>query len=151
MQLDKILSISGRPGLFEMEAQTRGGIVARSLVDGKRVTTSVNNQVSVLSEIQIYCIGTEVPLAEVFEKILKKEDGKNASVSPKAAASDLEAYFFDILDNYDEDRVYSSDIKKVIQWYNILLQNKRLSSPKPKTKKKTDKTETNPSSTPTKE
>ena len=67
MQLDKILSISGRPGLFEMEAQTRGGIVARSLVDGKRVTTSVNNQVSVLSEIQIYCIGTEVPLAEVFD------------------------------------------------------------------------------------
>ena len=151
MQLDKILSISGRPGLFEMEAQTRGGIVARSLVDGKRVTTSVNNQVSVLSEIQIYCKVTEVPLAEVFEKMIKKEDGKNASVSPKATASDLEAYFFDILDNYDEERVYPSDIKKVIQWYNILLQNKHLSSPTPKTKKKTDKTESNPSSTPTKE
>ena len=150
MQLDKILSISGRPGLFEMEAQTRGGIVARSLVDGKRVTTSVSNQVSVLSEIQIYCIGTEVTLAEVFEKILKKEEGKSASVSPKAAASDLEAYFFDILDNYDEERVYPSDIKKVIQWYNILLQNKRLTSPKPKTKKKMDNTETNPSSTSTK-
>ena len=151
MQLDKILSIYGRPGLFEMEAQTRDGIVARSLLDGKRVTTSVSNQVNVISEIQIYCIGTEVPLAEVFQKILKKEDGKSASVSPKAAASDLESYFFDILDNYDEERVYPSDIKKVIQWYNILLQNKRLSSPKPKTKKKTDKTETNTSSTPTKE
>ena len=149
MQLDKILSISGRPGLFEMEAQTRDGIVARSLLDGKRVTTSVSNQVNVISEIQIYCIGTEVPLAEVFKKILKKEDGKSASVSPKAAASDLESYFFDILDNYDEERVYPSDIKKVIQWYNILLQNKRLSSTNPKTRKKTDDTETNPSSTST--
>ena len=71
-----------------------------------------------------------------MKKIHKKEDGKNASVSPKAAASDLEAYFFDLLDNYDEERVYPSDIKKVIQWYNILLQNKRLSSSKAKNKKK---------------
>jgi len=73
MQLDKILAISGRPGLFEMEAQTRSGIVARSLVDGKRITTSINSQINILSEIQIYCIGSEIPLAEVFEKILKKE------------------------------------------------------------------------------
>ena len=146
MQLDKILSISGRPGLFEMEAQTRSGIVARSLVDGKRVTTSVNNQISVLSEIQIYCIGTEVPLSEVFEKILKKEEGKSASVSPKAASSDLEAYFFDIMDNYDEERVYASDIKKVIQWYNILLQNKLISVTKTKATKKVEKPTTKTSS-----
>ena len=139
MQLDKILAISGRPGLFEMEAQTRSGIVARSLVDGKRITTSINSQINILSEIQIYCIGSEIPLAEVFEKILKKEDGKNASVSPKAAAVDLEAYFFDILDNYDEERVYPSDIKKIIQWYNLLLQKKLIDSPEPKTQKKKEK------------
>ena len=57
MQLDKIVAISGRPGLFESEAQTRGGIVARSLIDGKRVTTSVNNQINILSEKQIYSVG----------------------------------------------------------------------------------------------
>ena len=139
MQLDKILAISGRPGLFEMEAQTRSGIVARSLVDGKRITTSINSQINILSEIQIYCIVSEIPLAEVFEKILKKEEGKKASVSPKAAAVDLEAYFFDILDNYDEERVYPSDIKKIIQWYNLLLQKKLIDSPEPKTKKKKEK------------
>ena len=85
MQLDYILSISGRPVLVEMEAQSRCGIVARALVDGKRVTTSVNNQVSVLSEIQIYCIGTEVPLAEVFESKAFESSGAS-SVSVFAAS-----------------------------------------------------------------
>lgn len=148
MQLDKIVAISGRPGLFESEAQTRGGIVARSLIDGKRVTTSVNNQINILSEIQIYCIGKEVHLSEVFEKILKKEEGKIASVSPKASSGDLEAYFFDILDNYDDDRVYPNDIKKIIQWYNILLQKKiinyteqKVNEKVKKQKNKTSKTE----------
>ena len=142
MQLDKILAISGRQGLYEMKAQTRSGIVAISLVDGKRITSSINNQISILSEIQVYCIGKEIPLAEVLKKLLKKESGNIASIKPKATPADLKAYFSDLVEQYDEDRVYSSDIKKIIQWYNILVVNKMItlekSKPKPPTKSKKD-------------
>ena len=134
MQLDKILAISGRQGLYEMKAQTRSGIVAISLLDGKRITSSINNQISFLSEIKVYCLGKEIPLAEVFEKFLTKESGKITSIKPKAAATDLEAYFFDVIEEYDEERVYPSDIKKIIQWYNILVTLKRIALEVPKTK-----------------
>lgn len=122
MQLDKIISIGGRPGLYEVSVQTRTGVVATSLVDGKRVNASVRDQVSVLSEINIYGLEKEVPLREVFQMIYKKEEGEVCSVKPKAAASELEAFFFDVFQDYDEERVYPSDIKKVIQWYNILVE-----------------------------
>lgn len=126
MELDKIIAISGRPGLYEVKVQTRTGFVAHSLVDGKRITASGRDQVSLLSEINIFGLQTEVPLGEVFQMIVKKEEGKKCSVKPKAPAADLEAYFFDIFQDYDEDRVYPSDIKKIIQWYNILIDNKLL-------------------------
>ena len=122
MQLDKIISIGGRPGLYVVSVQTRTGVVATSLVDGKRVNASVRDQVSVLSEINIYGLEKEVPLREVFQMIYEKEEGKVCSVKPKAAASELEAFFFDVFQDYDEERVYPSDIKKVIQWYNILVE-----------------------------
>ena len=122
MQLDKIISIGGRPGLYEVSVQTRTGVIATSIVDGKRVNASVRDQVSVLSEINIYGLEKEVPLREVFQMIYKKEEGKVCSVKPKAAASELEAFFFDVFQDYDEERVYPSDIKKVIQWYNILVE-----------------------------
>ncbi len=137
MNLDKVLAISGRPGLFEMVTQSRGGIIAHSLLDGKRISTAVNNQISILSEIQVYCIGGEMPLSEVFEKMLVYENGKEARVSPKAPKLDLEAYFFEVLDQYDEDRVYASDIKKIIQWYNLLLA-KGMIKEIPKTEKKNE-------------
>ena len=104
-----------------MNAQTRGGVVATSLLDGKRIVTSPAQQISILGEIQIYCIGKEVPLTEVFEKILALEQGGIARVKPKAPVTDLEAYFFEVFQDYDEERVYGSDIKKIIQWYNLLL------------------------------
>ena len=128
MDLTKIIAVSGRPGLYEMQAQTRGGIVATSSLDGKRITTNLNSQISVLSEIQVYCIGEEIPLTQIFEKMLTYESGAETRVSPKAAAIDLEAYFFEILENYDEDRVYASDIKKIMQWYNLLLSKNFLST-----------------------
>lgn len=133
MDLKKILSISGQPGLYQMNAQTRGGVVATSLLDGKRIVTSPAQQISILGEIQIYCIGKEVPLTEVFEKILALEQGGIARVKPKAPVTDLEAYFFEVLEDYDEDRVYPSDIKKIIQWYNLLVEQKIISLSKPKT------------------
>ena len=121
MALEKIIAIGGKPGLYELIAQTKGGFVGESLVDKKRLTVSIRAKVSVLSEIAIYALDREVPLLEVFEAIHKKEEGKETSVSPKADKLVLEEYFFSILPNYDEDRVYASDMKKILSWYNLLL------------------------------
>lgn len=120
MSLDKILSIGGRPGLYNLLTQTRAGFVAESLLDGKKISVSVSNNVSVLSEIAIYTLEEEIPLREVFQKISDKENGGKTSVAHKDEKIKLEEYFFEVLPNYDEDRVYASDIKKIIQWYNLL-------------------------------
>ena len=120
MKLDKILAISQKPGLYKLITQTRSGLVAESLEDGKRMAVSLRNNISLLSEIAIYTLSEEKPLPEVFELIKKKENGAKASVSHKASKDELEAYFFSVLPDFDEDRVYHSDIKKVIKWYNLL-------------------------------
>ncbi len=123
MSLDKILSIGGRPGLYKMLTQTRTGFVAESLIDKKRITVGFQNNVSVLSEIAIYTLEEELPLPEVFTKIKEKENGGKTSVGHKEDKIKLEEYFFELIPDYDEDRVYASDIKKVIQWYNLLHDN----------------------------
>lgn len=120
MSLDKILSIGGKPGLYKLLTQTRSGFVAESLLDGKKITVGLRANVSVLSEIAIYTLEEEIPLREVFLKIQVKEKGGKTSVPHKSEKIQLEEYFFEVLPNYDEDRVYASDIKKVIQWYNLL-------------------------------
>lgn len=127
MGLEKILSISGKPGLYKLVTQTRGGFVAESLIDGKRLSISLQNNVSVLSEIAIYTLTEEVPLYKVLNKIRYKENSKLCSVKPKDSKDKLEEYFFDVLPDYDEDRVYVSDIKKIVQWYNLLQQHNMLS------------------------
>jgi hypothetical protein len=119
MGLDKILAISGKPGLYELKTQTRSGFLAESLLDGKKISVNIRHNVSVLSEIAIYTFTEEVPLREIFKKILEKENGEKA-ISHKESKDKLEAYFSEVLPDYDEDRVYASDMKKVIQWYNIL-------------------------------
>lgn len=119
MSLEKILSISGKPGLYELKTQTRTGLLAESLADGKKITVNTRQNVSLLSEIAIYTLTEEVPLREVFSKIHAKENGGEA-ISHKSTRDQLEEYFFEVLPDYDEDRVYPSDIKKVVQWYNLL-------------------------------
>lgn len=120
MSLEKVLSISGKPGLYKLKNQTRNGFLAESLIDGKTVNVSGRHNVSLLSEIAIYTLTEEVPLREVFQKIADKEEGKE-TISHKASKDDLEEFFFNVLPDYDEDRVYASDIKKVVQWYNLLV------------------------------
>ena len=119
MTLDKIIAISGKPGIYELKAQTRGGFLTESLLDGKKLSLGLRHNVSVLSEIAIYTTTAEMPLHEVFEKIKEKENGA-ATISHKVSKDELEEYFFGLIPDYDEDRVYASDIKKVVQWYNIL-------------------------------
>ena len=122
MSLEKILSISGKPGLYELKTQTRSGFLAESLIDGRKISVSGRHNVSLLSEIAIYTLTEEVPLREVFSKISEKENGGPA-INHKSSKDELEEYFFEVLPDYDEDRVYASDIKKVVQWYNLLQKN----------------------------
>ena len=126
MSLDKVLSISGRPGLYKLIAQTRGGFIAESLLDKKKISVNMQHNVSILSEIAIYTLQEELPLREVLSKIKTKENGKPTSVSHKESKDKLEEYFFEVLPDYDEDRVYASDIKKIIQWYNLLEKHNML-------------------------
>ncbi|MCF8274987.1 MAG: DUF5606 domain-containing protein [Flavobacteriaceae bacterium] len=126
MSLEKIIAIAGKPGLYNLVAQTRAGFIAESFIDGKRLSVNVQQNVSVLSEIAIYTLTEEVPLKQVFLNIKKKENGEQTSVSAKDSKDKLEEYFFEILPDYDEDRVYASDIKKVIQWYNLLQSHQLL-------------------------
>jgi len=132
MSLDKILSVSGKPGLYEVKTQTRTGFVAQSLIDGKRISVGIQHNVSILSEIAIYTLTEELPLREVFKKIKTKEKGKPTSISHKDGKDALEEYFFEVLPDYDEDRVYASDIKKVVQWYNLLQKHDLLDLEEPK-------------------
>jgi len=126
MSLESILAIAQKPGLFKLVTQTRGGFIAESLLDGKRISVNLRSNVSLLSEISIYTLTKEVPLQEVLNKIKTKENGSATSIGHKAAKDALEEYFFEILPNYDEDRVYPSDIKKIIKWYNILHEHNML-------------------------
>lgn len=128
MSLDKILSISGKPGLYKIVTQTRTGAVVESLIDKKRITVGAHSNISILSEIAIYTLTEEVPLREVLKSIKEKENGEQTSISHKDSKIKLEEFFFEVLPEYDEDRVYASDIKKVIQWYNILQKNDLLAS-----------------------
>lgn len=139
MSLDKILSVSGKPGLFQIVKQTRTGAVVESLIDKKRITVGAHSNISILSEIAIYTLTEEVPLKEVLNKVKEKENGQTTSISHKDSKDILEEYFFEVLPNYDEDRVYASDIKKVVQWYNLLQKNNLLSTLD--TEDKTDTTE----------
>ncbi|WP_019039379.1 DUF5606 domain-containing protein [Psychroflexus tropicus] len=140
MKLDKVLSISGKPGLFELKAQTRGGFLAQSLVDGKKIPVSMRNNVSILSEIAIYTYTEEIPLREVFQKIYDKEEGKQA-INHKSSKNELTDYFSEVLPEYDEDRVYPSDIKKVIQWYNLLISKEITDFSDPKAEEASDDSE----------
>jgi hypothetical protein len=119
MNLEKILAISGKPGLYVLKVQTRTGFVAESLADGKKITVNLKSNVSLLSEISVYTYEGEKPLAEIMDKIADKESN-GPSISHKEDNATLAAYFKEVLPDYDEERVYPSDIKKIVNWYNML-------------------------------
>lgn len=124
--MNKIISVSGRPGLYEIQTQTRIGVIAINLQDGTRIVTQPSDQVSVLSEIQIYTYAGEIALQAVLEIMHNKATDELEVISPKASKDELKTYFSDILPDYDAERVYVSDIKKIIQWYKLLKDNKKL-------------------------
>ncbi len=120
MSLDKIIAVTGKPGLYEIIAQSKGGLIVESLVDKKRFPINATHNVSVLDNIAIYTYEDEMPLKLVLKSIFEKEDGKKC-ISHKENNKVLTSYFSEILPNYDTERVYASNIKKVVQWYNLLV------------------------------
>ncbi len=120
MNLSGIISIAGMSGLYKVIAQTKNGLIVESLADKKRVPVYATHKVSTLEDVRIYSTGDEVPLREVLQKIFDKEKGAVTSLDPKASDADLRKYFKAAFAEYDEERVYTSDIKKVLSWYNIL-------------------------------
>ncbi len=114
----KIISISGKSGLYKLLTTAKSGIIAESLIDNKRVMTPFTT-VSALDEIAVYSMDDEIPLWQVFKKIAEKEDFKPA-IDHKSDKNALTAYFKEVMPDYDEERVYPSHIKKIVQWYNIL-------------------------------
>jgi hypothetical protein len=119
MKLKDIVAINGKPGLYEIKAQSKGGIIVESLLDGKKFPVTATHNISALNEIAIYTYEEEIPLRIILKSIGEKEEGKE-SLSHKESGKVLTSYFREILPNFDEDRVYTSNIKKVVQWYNLL-------------------------------
>ena len=119
MQLEKIISISGKPGLYKLISQLKNGFIVEDVLTKKKASISNSSQVSLLDNIAMFTSDAEVPLFEVFENLAKNEDYKE-TISHKSSDADLRALMTKSLPNYDEEIVYVSDIKKLAQWYNIL-------------------------------
>ena len=117
--LKDILSISGQGGLFKFISQGRSGVIVESLETKKRMNASAATKISALEDIAIFTDVEDKPLKDVFKAIFEKENG-GVAINHKSSANELKDYFVNILPDYDRDRVYVSDIKKVINWYNIL-------------------------------
>jgi len=125
MDLSGIISISGRPGLYKVIAQGKNSIIVESLTDKKRFPAYATDRISALDDISIYTYEGDKPLKEIFADIYEKQEGKEGP-SHKEDISVLQAYVQEIIPDYDEDRVYPSDIKKLLQWYNMLLKSGNL-------------------------
>jgi hypothetical protein len=119
MNLTGIIAISGKPGLFKVVAQGKSNLIVESLEDGKRIPAYSSDRISSLEDISVYTYEEDQILSVVFESIYKRENGGLAP-SHKEDKNTLEGYLLEILPNYDQERVYFSDVKKIFQWYNLL-------------------------------
>lgn len=123
--LETILAISGKPGLFKLVSRGNRALIVETLdAQKKRTPAFETDKIISLADIAMYTDDEEVPLRQVLKSIFTKEEGRKASLDPKKASKEeLHAYLGEVLPNYDRDRVYPADIKKLLQWYNILIDN----------------------------
>lgn len=119
--LTKILSISEKPGLYRLVSTGKNLNIVESLIDGKRIPIYLTEKVIALSDVSIYTTESDVPLREVLSKIKEKENGEKASIGKKSSSKEIFAFFEEVLPTYDKDKVYASDVKKIISWYNALI------------------------------
>ena len=120
--IDKILSISGKSGLFRLVSRGKNMLICESLIDGHRCPALQRDKVLSLADIAMYTVNGEVPLNTVFGKAKELTGGKIAPVSPKDPADKQRAWFAEVMPEYDADRVHAGDIRKFIQWFNILIE-----------------------------
>ncbi|MCQ2264904.1 MAG: DUF5606 domain-containing protein [Bacteroidales bacterium] len=121
MDLSKILSVTGKSGLFKLISHNKSSFIVESLTDGKRLPVFPNDGVATLDNISIFTEDNDTPLQNVFLSIFKKENGAAANVNLSDSKA-LKAYFEEILPDYDRERVYVSNMKKVVLWYNQLIE-----------------------------
>ncbi|HBG41833.1 MAG TPA: hypothetical protein DDZ96_10145 [Porphyromonadaceae bacterium] len=121
--LTKILSVSGRPGLYKLVSTGKNLNIVESLADGKRIPVYVQEKAVALSDVSIYTAADDVPLKEVLTKIKEKENGNPVTIGAKPSNKELFDYLEQILPDYDTEKVYASDIKKLLSWYNILVEH----------------------------
>ena len=121
--LKKILSVSGKPGLYKLVSQGKSMLIVEALTDGRRLPVYARDKIISLGDIAIYTDGDEVPLYEVLNSVKAKEEGKAASSidAARATPDQLRAYMAEVLPNFDRDRVYPTDIKRLLSWYNLLI------------------------------
>lgn len=120
--LKTILSISGKPGLYKLVSRGKNMLIVESVADKKRFPAYGNEKIISLGDIAMYTDSEDIPLSQVFTSMKKKENGALATLDvKKASANELGAYLAEVLPNYDRDRVHVSDIKKLISWYNLLV------------------------------
>lgn len=125
MDLSKIMAIAGKPGLYKMISQTKNGIIVESFLDQKRFAAFTNERISSLKEISVFTTGEDISLKDVFRKMFDKLNGAPAP-DPKSSDKEIKAFFEETLPEYDRERVYTSDLKKILMWYNILKQHEVL-------------------------
>ena len=121
--LKKILSVSGKPGLYKLVSTSKTITLVESLIDGKRFPIYTHEKIVSLGEIAIYTSEDEIPLKDVLVKIRENENGGKISDDKKSSSKELFSYFETILPTYDKEKVYASDIKKIVNWYNLLIDN----------------------------
>ena len=125
MDLSKILSISGKPGLFTVVSQLKNAVLVESIIDKKRFPAFSHEKISSLQEISIFTTGEDKPLKDLLKTLFEKLEGKPA-LDGKSDNKTLASFFLEIVPDYDKERVYISDIKKIINWYNLLVENNLL-------------------------
>ncbi|NDW19063.1 hypothetical protein D0T53_09075 [Dysgonomonas sp. 216] len=121
--LKTILSVTGKPGLYKLISSAKSMVIVESLLDNKRMPIYARDKVVSLGDIAMYTDEGEVALKDVFISMKKKENGAKASVAPKAKPEELRAYLAEVLPTFDRERIYNADIKKLISWYNTLIEN----------------------------
>lgn len=119
--LKKILSISGRPGLYKLISYGKNMLLVESLIDKKRFPVHSRERVMSLGDISIFTTSEDVPLSQVFENVGKKFENKAIDTKAYATPDLLHEFMGSVLENWDEERVHNSDIKKIISWYNVLV------------------------------
>ena len=145
MKISDVLAISGKPGLFKILASSPKNLVVESMIDGKRSSIPGSLRVSSLSDITMYTLEEDVPLREILKSMFDKNKGKPA-LSHNAAPQEVKDFIDSVVDNLDHGRVYASDLRKLVQWYNLLISQKALPF-EVEEEKKDDKDDKKPTAT----